>query len=490
MCSMRKIRQLSVIFFLAAILAFNPVFGQMRAWADEIDAEDVSQVDDGDHETGELASGESENIFERPMMEGDYGFEELREINPDVFGWINIFGTNIDYPLVQDRNGNLRRYEHTNARGEPSMAGAIFLDTRNNTDLYDFNTIIYGHDMARNVMFGEINLFRQENVFDAHRYGMIFNGETHYGIELFAFLIADAHDFEIYNPTLSDPVAKAAFLERIATESDQYRELDGGVSIDDRIVLLSTCTRNAPNLRYILVGRIVEHVPIDPFDGDVVNLGTILLDEVGEIGLATGSFLIILLTVSATLLILRLKSKKEEADAKAIPPKIKKKKPTILGEILFLSGKIAMVLTALSLLFIFVFGATQISDASMAPAMREGDIVFFQRIRNEIDTESTVVVQYAGQTQVRRVIAVAGDVVDITSDGLMINGQRLREMHIFEETTQFVEGSANFPMTIEEGQVFLLGDSRRSAQDSRYYGAVPVDRILGSVVTIVRRRNL
>ena len=48
----------------------------------------------------------------------------------------------------------------------------------------------------------------------------------------------------------------------------------------------------------------------------------------------------------------------------------------------------------------------------------------------------------------------------------------------------------NFPLVVPYGEVFVLGDSRRSAQDSRIYDTVPIDDILGSVVSVVRRRNL
>lgn len=466
---MRKVLQMLAVVLLTAFLTLGNSINPLYVHGDE---------------------DENENDYAtyRPMREGELGFEELQNINPEVFGWINIFGTNINYPLVQDGNGDNRRYEHINARGEPSMAGAIFLDVRNSNDLTDFNNIIYGHDMARNTMFGEIGSFANEDVFESRQYGMLFTGETFYGLELFAFLLVDAYDTGIYAPNMTDPAEKQLFIDRIFNEAIQFRDID--ITINDRLVLLSTCTPTWTNGRHILVGRLVEEVPEDVFlTGGTRSWGAILLDEVGELGLATGSFLVIVLTICITLLIVRIQGRKEEEDLKAIPPRIKKKQPTLLGEILLLSSKIAMVLSAFALLFIFLFGATQVSDASMAPSVREGDIVFFQRIGAEVSVGSNVVVRYGGQTQVRRVVAVAGDEVDITADGLVLNGIIQIEMHIFEETTQFVEG-INFPLVVPYGEVFVLGDSRRSAQDSRIYDTVPIDDILGSVVSVVRRRNL
>ena len=440
----------------------------------------------------------------RPTRDEELGFEQLQEINPNVFGWITVYGTHIDYPLLQSDDN--QRYVHTNARGEPAMSGAIFLDFRNNQDFTDFNNIIYGHDMARNAMFGEIAHFEQGYFFESRRYGMIFTGEEYYGIEIFAFLLVDAHDFEIYNPTMTDPDDKEAFLQRISTEAIQFRDLD--ITTADRMVILSTCTPTATNGRHILVARLMDGVPEDIFDENQSGGGTDRLFglNVNPLGLAIGSLLVIIATVATTLSITTKKKKSAaslsledelEADLKTEigknhPRKKKPKKPkkplTLMGELLFLFGKISIILIIIALLFTFIFGATQISDATMTPAMRDGDIVFYQRNVREFIATDAIVVKYDGQTQVRRIIAVAGDTVDIVDDRLIINGLLQQELYIFEETTQFVEG-ITFPLVVPEGEVFVLGDSRSRARDSRIYGTVRIDDILGNVVTVIRRRN-
>ncbi len=70
-------------------------------------------------------------------------------------------------------------------------------------------------------------------------------------------------------------------------------------------------------------------------------------------------------------------------------------------------------------------------------------------------------------------IATAGDVVDITEDGLTINGAPQQEHQIYEKTQRYDTG-VDFPIKLQEGQIFVLGDSRENASDSRVYGAVDV----------------
>ena len=178
-----------------------------------------------------------------------------------------------------------------------------------------------------------------------------------------------------------------------------------------------------------------------------------------------------------------------EVKGEAKDPKKEKRPSTLRREFLFLFAKICGILMIVILMFTFVFGVIQVSDASMVPAMREGDIVFFQRMGRDYIATDVIIVRYEDRHQVRRVVAVAGDVVDITEQGLIVNERLQQERHIFEETTQFVEG-IRFPLTVPEGEIFILGDSRGRATDSRIYGAVRVEDVLGRVVTAIRRRNL
>ncbi|MCG4817374.1 class B sortase, partial [Collinsella aerofaciens] len=77
--------------------------------------------------------------------EGGLSFEQLKELNPEVFGWLTVYGTNIDYPVTQGKDN--WKYVNTNALGEYSLSGAIFLDYTNRKDFQDFNSILYGHHM-------------------------------------------------------------------------------------------------------------------------------------------------------------------------------------------------------------------------------------------------------------------------------------------------------------------------------------------------------
>lgn len=197
----------------------------------------------------------------KPEPGDDLTFAQLQQINPDVFGWLSVYGTHIDYPLVQGEDNVT--YVNTSVTGESLLSGSIFLDYRNRQDFSDFNSIIHGHHMDREVMFGDIGQFSDETYFKAHQYGKLYTGGRDYGIEFFAFLQVDANDRTIYDPAIDGEVNRQDYLKHLLESAMYIREARVGTS--DHLVLLSTCASDATNGRHILVGRLSSTVYDDPF---------------------------------------------------------------------------------------------------------------------------------------------------------------------------------------------------------------------------------
>jgi signal peptidase I len=158
-------------------------------------------------------------------------------------------------------------------------------------------------------------------------------------------------------------------------------------------------------------------------------------------------------------------------------------------ELLSLLLKIGVIAGVAALMLTFVYGLHRNTDPSMAPAVKDGDLVAFYRFDKGYEAGDLLALEFQGERQIRRVVAIAGDTVDITEDGLMINGAIQQEPEIYEATYRY-EGGAPLPLTLGEGQIYVLGDSRENATDSRVYGAVNTADTLGKVVAIARRRSM
>lgn len=163
--------------------------------------------------------------------------------------------------------------------------------------------------------------------------------------------------------------------------------------------------------------------------------------------------------------------------------------PGVMRELLYLLLKIVAIAAAFLLIFTFLFGIYRNGDVSMFPSVKDGDLVLFYRLDKAYVKSDAVVLKYKGETMTRRVIAIAGDTVDITDEGLFINGSLQIEHDIYEKTERFNTG-VEFPLKVGEGQVFVLGDARKNATDSRVFGCVNISDTLGKVTAVIRRRGI
>ena len=207
----------------------------------------------------------------KPTVENEgKTFQELQAMNPEVFSWLTVYGTNIDYPVTQGEDN--MKYVNTNAEGNYSLSGSIFLDCGSSKDFSDFNSILFGHHMEKQAMFGEIGLFSDKDYFNARLYGSLYYNGTDHGLEFFAFLHTDAYDASVFAAGVSGE-ARQAYLDGLLDKATFTRDI--GVTVKDRIVLLSTCSAESTNGRDILVARITDELFDDAFKtNETDNTGT------------------------------------------------------------------------------------------------------------------------------------------------------------------------------------------------------------------------
>jgi len=201
-------------------------------------------------------------VYKPTDENGGLSFAELQEINPDVCAWLEVYGTHIDYPVVQGKEN--MTYVNRNAEGKYSQSGAIFLDKYCSRDFSDFSSILYGHHMEKHAMFGEIGLFKNKDYFEARRYGMLYYGGQEHGLEFFAFLHADAYDTAVFKTHITERKQQQAYIDMIFDRARHTRDIN--ITPDEKIVLLSTCSTDSTNGRDILVGRITDEVFANPFN--------------------------------------------------------------------------------------------------------------------------------------------------------------------------------------------------------------------------------
>lgn len=194
----------------------------------------------------------SSQVYEsyKPTADDTGAYFDLVEINPDVIGWLAISGTSIDYPLVQGRSNS--DYLNKSVTGEFSLSGALFLDYRNAPDFSDPLSIVYGHNMTGDLMFGGISKYADPDYFARHLNGTLYAGGEYYKVEIFAYITTDGHNTKVYAPRLNEEDCRE-WLEEIGELAFNRTE---EIPEDGPILLMSTCAAGLTNERNLLAAAI------------------------------------------------------------------------------------------------------------------------------------------------------------------------------------------------------------------------------------------
>ncbi|MBQ2286079.1 MAG: class B sortase [Clostridia bacterium] len=204
------------------------------------------------------AYGSSDTVPEKTSdyVEPPVDFVKLKKINPDIYAWINIPGTVIDYPIVRNADDNAYYLTHT-VENKKSAYGAIYTEDYNDMDFADFNTVIYGHNMKNGTMFGSLKKYRNKSFFDENREINVYMPGRIMKYRIFAAHITDdrhillSYDFKnesVRNEYISDIFSN----KNMSSLFDQEIPL----TADDRIITLSTCTGKTEE-RYLVQGVLI-----------------------------------------------------------------------------------------------------------------------------------------------------------------------------------------------------------------------------------------
>ncbi len=189
------------------------------------------------------------------LPENPINFEELKNLNKDLYAWIRIPGTVIDYPVAQSSNSDDNYYLHHNYLGNYEFAGTIYSQRHNTRYFIDRVTVLYGHNMLNGSMFAELHKFTDPEFFEENQYIYIYT-EGH----ILTYRIFAAYDYDdrhILNSfEFSDNEVYEQYLNDCLNPHSANAIVREGTKLttDDRIITLSTCTNYNSNLRFLVQG--------------------------------------------------------------------------------------------------------------------------------------------------------------------------------------------------------------------------------------------
>ncbi|MCD7804646.1 MAG: signal peptidase I [Oscillospiraceae bacterium] len=140
---------------------------------------------------------------------------------------------------------------------------------------------------------------------------------------------------------------------------------------------------------------------------------------------------------------------------------------------------VAAIAVLLATLFLPVL---QVSGSSMEPTLSDSDIILLIKTDN-LSTGDLIGFYYQNKLLLKRVIGVAGDVIDIDEEGnVTVNGELLDEPYVTNKSIG--ECDIDLPYQVPENRVFVMGDNRATSIDSRssVIGCIEKDQIVGKVL--------
>jgi len=193
----------------------------------------------------------SDNKVEVPV-----DFKMLKKVNPEIYAWIKIPNTKVDYPVLQSEKENGYYLNRTTDRSW-SAYGSIYTEDYNNKDFKDFNTLLYGHNMRNGTMFGSLKKFRDATFFKENRYIYVYMENRILKYEIFAACTWDnLHILANRNFDLEEN--RTSYLEEIFAVRDMNSQIKNDIEVtaQDRIITLSTCMNNKKK-RFIVSGVLI-----------------------------------------------------------------------------------------------------------------------------------------------------------------------------------------------------------------------------------------
>lgn len=209
--------------------------------------------------SGSSSTASSTNNFtSEPLYESPIDFFKLVNQNIDICAWIQIDGTNIDYPVTRTTDNEY--YLTHDAYRNDFIGGGLFIDMSNAPDFTDPVTVIYGHEMSDGSIFTQLHNYKDKEFFTDNHTIIV---DLPYNRFTYEIVAAFPHDisnllYEKDYTTQEDMQALIAYILRVQEAEPTQTVLNmDDVTTQDRLLFLSTCDNEGAS-RYLVAARLIE----------------------------------------------------------------------------------------------------------------------------------------------------------------------------------------------------------------------------------------
>jgi sortase B len=208
-----------------------------------------------DYDASQNLTGEDLEQFRPVTINKEYERIKIKLSNikaqyPDLYGWITIPGTVINYPIMQTDNNDY--YLNHSYTGASLGAGSIYADYKCKPKLMDnSNLVIYGHHMSNNSMFYSLDLYLKDSFFKSNNTIYVYTLDGMYTYKVFSVYETNKY-FPYIRTYFSNDDAFNEFAQMIKEQSIHNND-EFELNALSKILTLSTCTNRSED------GRLAVH---------------------------------------------------------------------------------------------------------------------------------------------------------------------------------------------------------------------------------------
>ena len=208
-----------------------------------------------------LSQDDLDDIIHAPAVNKEFErlkikLYSLKQQYPDLYGWIELPGTSINYPIMQSDDNEY--YLTHSYRGTFLQAGSIFADYHcSRTLMSNYNLVLYGHHMADTSMFHSLDSYLDEDFFRNNNTVYIYTLDGMYTYKVFSVYATDKY-YPYIQTVFTSSQSFLNFAERVRSNSIYTAE---GITFDasDRLLTLSTCSNRTED------GRLAVHAILESY---------------------------------------------------------------------------------------------------------------------------------------------------------------------------------------------------------------------------------
>lgn len=249
--NLKRAAKLILIFIVVFVVVFCGIYFGIQIYNNRINEPSQAPASDTSQTTTS-----PEGLVDNPI-----DFSSLQAKNEEIYAWITVDDTNVDYPIVQNATNDEFYLKHSAEDKSWSASGAIYTELVNSKSFTDPITLIYGHNGYGDTMFTTLHRFENEEFFNSHPYFYIYTPDQRLTYQIVsAFKYDDRHIMNSFN--FADTAVLEEFQDYIQnpdSASKNVREdLDTEITASSKIVILSTCITNQESSRYLVCGVLTK----------------------------------------------------------------------------------------------------------------------------------------------------------------------------------------------------------------------------------------